>query len=1088
MNFSSNRIAVVQGWRTRLFLATTSLVGGTLLSVMDTAPALAQCVISHTGTTTGPVNNGAPINCIEIDSTTVGGDVVNFSIINTPGGPSGLEVGVSVRNGSQVDGKVDNPGTINALSRGIQVDATSTVLGAVSNGGDIEASQAAIEILGTVEGGILNSGNLQGGGLDDGIFVGSGAIIHGGILNTGQINAEEHSIRIDGASEVTGGVVNDAGGVLESRWGIRVLSTSGTIPIFDGGIENHGVITAMQTGISVSQTDAFTGDISNTGSLAGNYGITVLDVGRFEGGIINQDSLSAIQTAIYLSNIDTFEGSILNEASIFVADGPDAVHIENVAAFTGDIVNNGAITDAMQAISVNGSNLAGAIVNDGTLIAFEEGIHVSGGSTIANGISNNGMIIGDVAGIVVEDSALSAITNNGSVTSIGGIAIDLSAANNLVLIEQQDGLLSGDLLLSTGSGTGLAVTGGVIEGNITGQIDTVDISFDLGSGTFSYASDYVITGIGDLGVTSGTVELQGTSDSKTISVHGGTLVIDNLASTSAESTIFSDGTLVVGDSTTPAAKLVSGGTVQIDEGGFLGGYGTVEGNVDNRGTVAVADALARFAGEPGGIFTIDGALTNSGTLNVGGATVGNMLLVAGDYAGADGVLNLNTVLGDDSSATDMLIVQGATSGATSVRVSNRGGTGAQTVEGIKLIDVEGASDGTFTLIGDYVHEGEQAVVAGAYAYMLYQGGTSTPEDGDWYLRSQFIDSNEDGEKEPIIQPGVPTYEAYGNILQGLNSPGSLRQRIGNRTWISTPVPVIRDLKTWPPAEPPAEMLVDEYGLWSRIEGFRGGFKPSRTTSGTHYKESVWKMQVGADAPLREEPGSSLIGGFGAHIGTIAADVLAGSDSGTIETVGYGLGGTLTWYDYSGLYVDGQTQLTWYESDLWSKRADVGQLVDDNRGFGYALGIEAGKRFQREGGWSVTPQAQLSYSEVYYRDFEDVFGSAVSLERRGNLVSRFGVGAEHQHEWRDVAGRISRSHFYGIANLYYDFSDGTRTDVSGVNFVSDNDSFWGGLGFGGAYNWADGRYTLYGEFETKSSLNNFSASYTLGGMVGLRILW
>ena len=59
-------------------------------------------------------------------------------------------------------------------------------------------------------------------------------------------------------------------------------------------------------------------------------------------------------------------------------------------------------------------------------------------------------------------------------------------------------------------------------------------------------------------------------------------------------------------------------------------------------------------------------------------------------------------------------------------VINVGGTGAQTVEGIKIVDVGGTSAGTFTLQGDYLFQGEPAVVAGAYAYRLYQNGICTP--------------------------------------------------------------------------------------------------------------------------------------------------------------------------------------------------------------------------------------------------------------------------------------------------------------------------------------------------------------------------
>jgi fibronectin-binding autotransporter adhesin len=77
-----------------------------------------------------------------------------------------------------------------------------------------------------------------------------------------------------------------------------------------------------------------------------------------------------------------------------------------------------------------------------------------------------------------------------------------------------------------------------------------------------------------------------------------------------------------------------------------------------------------------------------------------------------------------------LIVGGSTSGSSTLRVTNVGGAGAPTVEGIKVVDVAGASNGTFALLGGYVFHGQQAVVGGAYAYTLQQNGISTPGDGD----------------------------------------------------------------------------------------------------------------------------------------------------------------------------------------------------------------------------------------------------------------------------------------------------------------------------------------------------------------------
>jgi fibronectin-binding autotransporter adhesin len=82
----------------------------------------------------------------------------------------------------------------------------------------------------------------------------------------------------------------------------------------------------------------------------------------------------------------------------------------------------------------------------------------------------------------------------------------------------------------------------------------------------------------------------------------------------------------------------------------------------------------------------------------------------------------------------------------------------------------------------------------------------------------------------------------------------------------------------------------------------------------------------------------------------------------------------------------------------------------------------------------------------------------------------------------------RSSVYGIANLYYEFFDGTIANVSGTTFANANERLWGGIGLGGTYNWANDRYALYGEVSINTSLKDFGDSYTLNGTAGFRLRW
>jgi fibronectin-binding autotransporter adhesin len=131
------------------------------------------------------------------------------------------------------------------------------------------------------------------------------------------------------------------------------------------------------------------------------------------------------------------------------------------------------------------------------------------------------------------------------------------------------------------------------------------------------------------------------------------------------------------------------------------------------------------------------------------------------------------------------------------------------------------------------------------------------------------------------------------------------------------------------------------GLWARIEGADGHFEPETSTSGADYDASLWRLQAGLDMLITENADGTLIGGVNVFYGSIDSDVESPSGTGSIDSDGYGVGGTLTWYGNTGFYVDGQAQATWYDSDIASDQ--LGALIEGNDGTGYGLSIEAGKK-------------------------------------------------------------------------------------------------------------------------------------------------
>jgi fibronectin-binding autotransporter adhesin len=411
-----------------------------------------------------------------------------------------------------------------------------------------------------------------------------------------------------------------------------------------------------------------------------------------------------------------------------------------------------------------------------------------------------------------------------------------------------------------------------------------------------------------------------------------------------------------------------------------------------------------------------------------------------------------------------------------VHVTNVGGTGAPTTQGIKLIDVHGASNGTFALAGNYVFQGQQAVVAGAYAYRLYQGGTSTPTDGDWYLRSALLDPpttpGTPPVTTPLYQPGVPLYEAYAGVLRQINTLDSLYQRVSDRTWAGN----VSAMDAMTPGD----------GLWMRVQGGGQKYKPEVTTSGADYDISTWKTEAGMDAKLGDGSNGALVAGAALQAGRYQSNVSSVYGAGRIKTNTYGINATLTWYGNSGFYVDGQWRWTRFNSDLYSTTA-AQVLKNGNKGSGYAVGVEAGQRFRLGDAWALTPQVQVNYGRAVFNAFNDVYGANVSVQQGKDLIGRAGLALDYRSAWQGSRGLVD-SHLYAIANLYRDFEGATRVDVSGADLVSRNERLWGGLGVGGSLDWGHGLYSIYGEVQGRTGLSHFGDSHDVTGTLGFRMRW
>ncbi|MCF7673616.1 autotransporter outer membrane beta-barrel domain-containing protein, partial [Bacillus subtilis] len=696
-------------------------------------------------------------------------------------------------------------------------------------------------------------------------------------------------------------------------------------------------------------------------------------------------------------------------------------------------------------------------------------------------------------------------------TYAGGTAIN----GGVVAVGADANLGAGTGALSFDGGT-LRTTAGLMLARATtlnaggGTVDTMSFDTTM-SGVVSGAGALTKTGTGTLTLSGTNTYAGGTA------INGGIVAVGADANLGAAAGVLSfDGgtlrTIASFDMSRATVLGMGGGTFDVTTGtltqaGSLSGAGKLvktgagmlaltADSTSYKSDVEVNAGILAVDGSLGGAIRIaDGArlqgngrvgdVMNAGTLAPGGASLGT--LTVGNYNGTgSAALILRGDLGADNSPTDKLVVTGSTSGTTTVQFLSRNGMGAQTVNGIQIIEVAGRSDGIFNLKGDYVtKDGQQAVIAGVYAYTLFKGGVSTPADGGWYLRSQSISAG------PRFSPTAPVYEGGAQSMQALSSLPSLQQRIGNRYWNDTDHFVAGQSNnpsvSGSASSSDTDTSMDKRGVWGRIEGAHSRFQPKTTTTGTNQKINTLIMQAGIDGLISETETGKLIAGMTGQYGKAKSSISSEFGDGNADTQGWGLGGTLSWYGDNGVYWDGQAQAMWYNTDMSSSNLRS-TLANGNKGFGYALGLEAGRRIEMAPHWSLTPQAQLVWSSVTFDTFQDVFGATIAMDNGDSLNARMGISADYRNAWRDNNGQITQSNVYLIANLHQDFLEGSKINVSGESLNSRNDRTWGSMGAGGTYSWADDKYTIYGEGSISTGLQNFADSYTVKGSVGLRIKW
>jgi autotransporter family porin len=413
------------------------------------------------------------------------------------------------------------------------------------------------------------------------------------------------------------------------------------------------------------------------------------------------------------------------------------------------------------------------------------------------------------------------------------------------------------------------------------------------------------------------------------------------------------GTLVMsGTSTFTGATHVEAGTLQVD--GVL------------PGSLAIASgATLSGIGTVGSVTNLTGAFVAPGTAALPFGT----LTITGDYVGG-GTVRINTVLGNETSDTGRLLIQGNASGTSTVLINRWSGDGARTQgNGIEIIQVDGASAPDSFRLGNPVQ-------AGAYQYLLYQGGSA--DANDWYLRSELIDPNNPPDDEdaptPAFRLGVPGYVLghQANLEYGFTALGNLRVRVGDQGRLS-------GTEQHATADAWMRVYTDEID----VAGNRFAAEDLRMAN----------VQFGTDLYTHASGKASTHFGVMASIGesratlfdTARASAGFSTLAGEIQTDAKGAGMYWTHFGANGGYFDLAAQALY----LINRYSDQAFTDADQTGWSSTLSAELGAVYALGADWMIEPQLQLAYQRLELDAFDDQV-SRVDAVNDDGLRARAGV--------------------------------------------------------------------------------------------------
>ena len=833
----------------------------------------------------------------------------------------------------------------------------------------------------------------------------------------------------------------------------------------DSSTAGHATITAGPGG-SIFFENASSADHATITMLPGSSELS-FSPPFFGGGTATAGDATIINS----STINFFEGSNAGTATI---TNSGAVNFFNTStADNATITSSGLIEfhDQSRAGNATFNTHFGATnffdtstAGNATFTVIEGNMDFFNNSSASTATINAGRLVSENGGfdagfIKFHDNSTA---GQATISSLDGSSVqffDSSRADHATLIAGRSGFIefvdtsSGDqarVINNAGGEVRIAflTTGGTSFGSIEG------------AGTFNLGSKQLTVGSLNTSTTvSGVIEDHFPGDDAVgvggslVKVGTGTLTLTADNPYTGGTTV-SGGALVVGDFANPTAALSGGGPISVGPGGTLGGYGSVTGDVTNSGVIAPGSAAPGLSGSPMGAFTI-----------------------VGNYTGTGGTMAINTVLGGDNSPSDRMVISGGmASGNTILHVTNVGGVGAETTNGIPVVN---AISGATTTPGAFALPAGE-LRAGAFDYDLLRGGISGSSPNDWFLRSDFVAEPTTPEPPvvlpippfpidpppaplppgvafPIIGPELATYGVVQPLARqlGLSILGTLDDRVGDTyepdgcavapgvassaaetSAVDLPTKKRAAVPTKKPGPAPCPLFSPS--VWGRFFGqtihnnYQAFADPSANGDLGGFQGGIDLLHGSLIAGQYERAG--LYGAYGdvhADVNGLvtnpAATAYVLNHTGSMNLNSWSAGGYWTHTGPGGWYLDAVLQGTWYYG---SASTQFARLNTD--GTGFIGSLEGGYPFswpQLGPGFVIEPQGQILWQKVSFRHDYDGLGD-VALGDTTGPSGRIGL----RTKWTIVTagGQVWQPYLRG--NLWRDWGAEANTTFSGTDLV------------------------------------------------------